>query len=272
MTDKLFEAIQKGDLALLETELKSKPDLAQKNAFGFTPLHKAAMATNTLGEEASINMLSALLNASSPLETLSNDGRTALYLAAEFSSSTAPLELLIKAGANPNVTDKHGNHIVTNAMMKEVQIYLSQLTGHPLPIAPLELANVKMSATDWKAAKAHLDIVFNQLTNLGILVLQNAGTTQEDGFADCSEAARNTPAPNGQWKGFCFYTSQDLSRAKRTSQLPLAFWGAPDGNAKAMLSTGQIIVDAFKQYPFIVDWIGSENSRPTIYLQNIGHR
>lgn len=270
MNTELFEAIAKGSLADLQAALALNPDLTQKNTFGFAPLHLAASASDKVGEATALQLLAALIEAKSPIEQLANDGRTALYLAAEFSSSTAPLELLIKAGANPNVTDSHGNHIVTNAMMEEVQLYLSQLTGHPMPIAPLELDNVKLSSADWKAAKVHLDVVFEQLVQAGILVLQNAGTTQEDGFADCIELSQTTPAPNGQWKGFCFYSSQDLSRAKRTSQLSLAFWGAPDGNPRAMLAIGQAIVDAFKQHPFIVDWRGSGNSRPIIYLQNIG--
>ncbi|MGB4811768.1 MAG: ankyrin repeat domain-containing protein [Methylophilaceae bacterium] len=270
MNTKLFDAIAQGNLAGLQAELALKPDLTQKDAYGFTPLHRAVMSTNTLNEQIAMALLSALIEAQSPVEQLADDGRTALFLAAEFSPTLAPVALLIKAGANANISDRFGNHIVENAMKEEVQQYLSDLTGHPIPIPPLELDSVKLSAAEWKAAKVHLNVVFEQLKQANIVVLQNAGTTQEDGFADCSEALQTTQAPNGQWQGFCFYSSQDLNRAKRNSQLSLSFWGAPDGNTESMLTIGQAIVDAFKQYPFIVDWSGSKNTRPIIYLQDIG--
>jgi hypothetical protein len=269
MNTAIFDAIKKGDLSALQAQLVLKPDLTQKDSYGFTPLHRAASASNILDEVTSVALLTALIQAKSPIELTSEDGRTALYLAAEFSNSLAPLQVLINAGANANISDKFGNHIVENAMMEEVQRYLSNLTGHPMPIAPLELDNVKLSTSDWKAAKTHLDAVFAQISQSSILVLQNAGTTQEDGFSDCSELMQTKISQGERVLGFCFYTSQDLSRAKRTSKLSLAFWGAPDGDDEASLSVAKIITDAFTQYPFIVDWTGSVKSRPMIYLQKI---
>src|SRR6266513_1946144 len=67
-------------------------------------------------------------------------------------------------------------------------------------------------------------------------------------------------------KSFCFYTRQDLNRAKRTSQLSLAFWGAPDGASESMLRVGQCVVDAFRKNGFIGDWSESPSLRLTVYL------
>lgn len=263
----LFDAIQDGNLDALKAQLTQQPDLSLKDSYGFAPLHRAAMASNTHEEAAVLAMLNALIQAGAPLELTTQDGRTALYLAAEFSPTVAPLQVLVNAGANPNISDGFGNHIVTNAMMEEVQIYLSQLTGEPLPIAPLELDDIKLSAAEWKAAKAHLDAAFEQLALAGILVLQNVGTTQEDGFADASEALIAAQAQGKTYLGFCFYSAADLNRAKRTSKLSLAFWGAPDGNDQSMLAVAQTIVEQLKQTPFVVDWNGSAKQRPMVYLQ-----
>lgn len=269
MTTVLFDAIQHGDIPRLQSELALKPDLSLKDTYGFAPLHRAAMVSNSLEETTAVAMLEALIQAGAPLELTTQDGRTALYLAAEFAPSVAPLKALIEAGANPNISDGFGNHIVTNAMAEEVQAYLAHLTGEPLPIAPLELDNIKLSAAEWKAAKTHLDAAFEQLSQAGILVLQNVGTTQEDGFADCSEIMQTKLAHGEQVIGFCFYTATDLNRAKRTSKLALAFWGAPDGNDQSMVNVAQTILEQLAQTPFVVDWNGSAKQRPIVYLQQM---
>lgn len=269
MTTVLFDAIQHGDIPRLQSELALKPDLSLKDTYGFAPLHRATMVSNSLEETTAVAMLEALIQAGAPLELTTQDGRTALYLAAEFPPSVAPLKALIEAGANPNISDGFGNHIVTNAMAEEVQAYLAHLTGEPLPIAPLELDNIKLSAAEWKAAKTHLDAAFEQLSQAGILVLQNVGTTQEDGFADASEALRVALLEGKTYQGFCFYTTTDLNRAKRTSKLSLAFWGAPDGNDESLLNVAQTIIAQLSKTPFVVDWNGSVKQRPMIYLQRL---
>jgi bifunctional non-homologous end joining protein LigD len=129
---------------------------------------------------------------------------------------------------------------------------------------------VKLQAAEWRAAKLHIDRVFDALSRSGVVALQDAGTTQEDGFSDCAEEFRARGGIGAGLHGFCYYTRQDLNRAKRSSQLPLAFWAAPDGAPEAMERVGQLVVDAFRKAGFIVDWNGSPSLRPTVYLQNIG--
>ncbi|MEQ1752459.1 MAG: ankyrin repeat domain-containing protein [Prosthecobacter sp.] len=211
-------------------------------------------------------MIKILLKAGSPVDATSNDSRTALYLAAEFSPTVEPLRLLIQAGATADVCNAHGNHIVTNAMREEVQKFLSVLTGHPLPAPRVEIADVKLNAPEWRKAKLRIDEVFDALSRSGLVVLQDAGTTQEDGFSDCAEEFQARGGFVAGLLGFCFYTRQDLSRAKRTSQLLLAFWGAPDGAPDSMLRVGQQVVAAFRENGFAVDWNGSSSMRPTVHL------
>jgi bifunctional non-homologous end joining protein LigD len=69
--------------------------------------------------------------------------------------------------------------------------------------------------------------------------------------------------------GVCFYTRQDLDRAKRSSDLPLAFWGGPSGESEPTKRVGQQIVAAFGDVGLPVTWSGSEDARPVVDLRVI---
>jgi bifunctional non-homologous end joining protein LigD len=267
----IFEAARSGEIETVKAHLNRGIDLRATNDYGFTALHCAAVACNTVDEEKALAVIDLLLKAGSLVEAVSKDGRTVLFLAAEFSRTVAPLEMLIRAGARVDVRNAHGAHIVTNAGAKEVQRFLSDLTGHPIPASRPALLPVKLSAAEWRAAKLKIDQVFNALSLSGLVALQDAGTTQEDGFSDCAEEFRARGGLRSGLRGFCFYTRQDLNRAKRTSQLSLAFWGAPEGAPEATTRVAQQVVDAFRKNGFVVDWNGSPSMRPTVFLQEIGH-
>lgn len=262
----IFEAAREGDVETLKKILATGPDLAEKNAYGFTALHCAASGCNSLDKETGTQVLQLLLEAGSPIEIIGGGGRTPLYLLAEFTPYIEHVQLLLDAGANPDVRSEHGVHVVINAMMEDVQQLLSELTGFPVP-PPEEPAPpaVKMNAAAWKKAKAELDVVFGTLAAAGLIVLQNAGTTQSDGFDDCAEVFHSR-TDQDSIIGFCFYTGQDLSRAKRSSDLPLAIWGAPEGKAADTEKVGKLVVDAFTAAGFDVRWSGSANMRPSVYL------
>lgn len=265
---RIFDAAQNGDLDMTRACLDAGADPAEMNEYGFTALHCAAIGTNSADLSQILAVMRILIDAGSPLESIGGGGRTPLYLAAEFSPSTEPVQLLLDAGANPNTRDEHGNHIVTNAMMPEVQELLSQVAGEPVPERPPpEPESRKMTARQWREAKRHLDSVFDQLTKAGLVALQDAGHTQDDGFSDCAEVFRSRDGEEAGLHGFCYYTRQDLNRAKRTSQLPLAFWGAPEGQPKDMERVGHLIVETFQENGFSVAWDGSGEMRPTVYLQ-----
>lgn len=69
--------------------------------------------------------------------------------------------------------------------------------------------------------------------------------------------------------GLCFYTRQDLNRAKRSSDLSLGFWAGPEGASAAMEQVGRTIVDAFSAAGLAVDWDGSAAQRPTVNLRGV---
>lgn len=264
----IFEAASKGDVEAVRSHLRKAPDLEGRNKNGFTALHCAAFACDNPDTGPGVAIIELLLQAGASPNAMSQDGRSALFLAAEFSSNLAPVKRLVAAGADPNVTNSYGTHIVENAMSAEVKAYLSQLTGYAAAPPPVKRKEVKLSATEWRAVKARLDKVFESLDNNGLVAMQDVGTTQDDGFSDCSESFRARGGKKAGLEGICFYTRQDLNRAKRTSLLSLAFWGAPKGDDASMMRVGQKIVEAFQANGFLVDWDNTPSTRPTVYLQS----
>lgn len=261
----IFEAASDGDVEAVAAALAAGANPAALGPEGFTALQLAAMASNGMDVARNVAVLRLLVDAGSPLEFTGPDGRSALFLAAEFAPETDAVALLLDAGAVADVYDSHGNHVVDNAMMESVQELLTTLTGRQ-PRPPVEEpAPRKMTAAQWHAAKVRIDAVFASLEQAGLIALQDAGVTQSDGFADCSEAfhARG----GADVRGFCFYTRQDLNRAKRTSQLSLGFWGAPDGAWPDMVRVGTLIAETCAEAGLPVIWNGSAGMRPSIDLR-----
>ncbi|KRC62589.1 hypothetical protein ASE14_01805 [Agromyces sp. Root81] len=236
------------------------------DAHGWTALHRAAAASEASAEAATV-VIEALVDAGATVDLLTADGRTALYLAAEFSPSIGPLEALIAAGANPDVSDEYGNHITENADAAVVVEYLAELTGRAVPatVQPVRFER-RLTPAEWKAAERQIAAIFEQLEDRGYVTAADAGTTQSDGFDDCTAIVHARGLGATEIVGFCFYTRQDSSRARATGHLDLAFWGAPDGGAAVMLEAGHGVVAACAEAGFDVEWDGSLSSRPSINL------
>lgn len=263
--EKVFTAASAGDLAIVKTYIEDGFDINTKSQYGFTLLQTVALGTNLLEAEEILPVLEYLIEAGSDLELKSNDERTALYLVAEFSKSIQPVQLLLDKGANPNIKDSSGNHIVKNALLTETQQLLSQRTGVPIPTPKPTLKQVKMKGSQWTKAKKEIKKVFDALSMSGLISLQDSGYTQQNGFEDCSEIYHDHPVPESV-KGFCFYTRQDQNTAKRTSVLYLGFWGAPEGQDEATIAVGELIVESFKHAGFECHWNKTAGQRPAVFL------
>ncbi|MBW8807264.1 MAG: ankyrin repeat domain-containing protein [Lysobacter sp.] len=266
--DKIFDAAREGDIETTRACLDAGADPAALNAYGFTALQTAAMGANTTPVERNLAVLRLLLDAGSPLEYAGQGGRTALYLAAEFAPTTDAVQLLIDAGAQADISDGHGNHILVNAMMEDVIELLSRVTGKPIPEPPPPPPEpVKMTQAQWRAARLRIDAVFAALRPAGVVALHDAGYTQSDGFSDAGEAFLDGGGEAAGLHGVCFYTRQDLNAAKRASRLSLAFWGAPEGADADMLRVGRLVVEAFRDAGFQVQWDETAARRPELDLR-----
>ena len=264
----IFEAARAGEVESVQACLDAGADPTAVNGHGFTALQCAAAGSDTTAVPKNLAVLKLLLDAGSPLEYVGKGGRTALYLAAEFAPRVDAVQLLIDRGCQVNVCDQFGKDIVANARMPAVKRLLSRVTGQSVP-KPERRATprpTKLTTADWRSVKARLNRVFDALSTERLIALQNAGTTQEDGFSDCSQEWHERDGKAEGLQGFCFYTSEDLRRAKETSQLPLAFWGAPAGAEKDMRRVGALIVKVFQDAGFSVDWNGTGGERPMVKL------
>jgi hypothetical protein len=268
MSKDIFEACRNGDLDFVSEAIQAKIDLSEKNEFGFTPLHCAAMGSNSTEPTVNLEIIKNLIVAGSQLESKSDDGRTPLYLLAEFSPSIDQVQYLIEKGADPNVRDEYGNHITVNAMSQEVQELLSNLTNTPLENIEIEEKEpITLKNNDWKKFKNKLSNVFDELNSIGLIALENTGYTQSEAFEDCSELYHERGI-NEEIKGFCFYTNQDNQRAKENGFLPIGIWGAPEGDESKTIIIGNLIVEVFTENGFEISWTGQSSERPEVYLKN----
>lgn len=267
----IFQAARAGDAVRVRACLGQGADPSARNGYGFTALHCAAMGANAGPEDGILTVIGELLSAGAVVDAVSTDGRTALFLAAEFSPTVAPVQALLRAGATADVRDRHGNHIVANAMNPEVQALLAGLTGHPVPEPPSPHQEpVQLGAAEWRAAKSRVEAVFARLSGCGLVALPGTGTTQEDGLADGLEEFRRRGGSAAGLVGICFYTRQDASRARRTAELAVAFWGAPAGAPADCQRVGGLVVQAFRDHGCTVDWDGSPGMRPIVQLRSAG--
>jgi len=174
MSKDIYEACSNGDLGYVITALESKIDLTKKDDFGFTPLHCAAMGSNSTDPEINLKIIKLLVEAGSNLESLGGGERTALYLLAEFSPSMTPIKYLIEKGANPDLHDEYGNHVTVNAMTEESQFFFTELTNREIEEKiEEEREPIKLNSRDWKRAKIKLSKVFEALNNKGLIALED---------------------------------------------------------------------------------------------------
>lgn len=257
----IFDASERGDLLSLKSYIQKGDNLNAFNEFGFTPLQQAAMGTNSYSIKKIIIVMNELLSEGAEINLKSKDGRSAIYLAAEFSPSIEPIQFLVENGADLNVTDSYGNHIIENAMEEDVQEYISNILGKEVPEVKEERPYKKLTKKEFKESKLIIDKVFLSLTENNLIALQNSGYTQEDAFGDCSQLYHES---NKNIIGFCFYTGQDLKRFKDSGQLSLGIWGSPDGKEKSTQKIGKLVTKLFLKENLEVDWDGSSSTRPSI--------
>src|SRR5262245_25147651 len=88
----------------------------------------------------------------------------------------------------------------------------------------------------WRMASDHdrLDRVFEELNAAGIIAIHNASFDMTNGIAAIESERRYRRDLNQISRGFCFYHSQDIERAREDGTLHLA-WGAFEGTDAATI-------------------------------------
>src|SRR3712207_278933 len=145
----LFKAIEKNNLDRVVASLTQSIDLSKKNAYGFTALHNAIMG-DTSGNSY-FDIVKLLVAAGADVNQLSNDGRSPIFLAAEFCTDIELIKYLLAQGADPKIHDAFKHNIVENAWSEDIKQFLSELTGFPLPLPqlPPKYKEKKISKLAW---------------------------------------------------------------------------------------------------------------------------
>ena len=266
----IHDAAKNADVARTRELLSEGADVNERDERGFTPLHRAA----TAGEHAEdpqqvVDTLNVLVANGANLEDVEPAaGRTPLYLAVEFSHTVEPVQALIDAGASLEFDGVLGENLIDNAWCDATKELLTQLTGRratePLPEPP----SARLGRKDWAKAQSVLDVLFERLNEANIIAIQDCGTTQEDALADCGEVYRDQLAAGKQPIGICFYTRQDLKRAKRSAQLNIGIWGADEGGVEETLAIGQKLRDEAESLELPIHWNDRPDTRPVILLSH----
>jgi len=267
---KLHDAAKSADVDMIRRLLNAGMDVNERDDRGFTPLHHAA----TAGEDSEdpqqvVDAINLLLASGANLEDVEpTGGRTPVYLAAEFSPTVEPVQALIDSGASLEFDGTLGANLIDNAWCDETKKLLTQLTGRgasePLPDPP----SARLGKKDWVTVQSVLDQLFDRLNNADIVAMQDCGTTQEDALSDCAEIYRDRMEGGTQPIGICFYTRQDLNRAKRSAQLNIGIWGANEGGVEETVVIGQKLRDEAESLNLPVHWNGRPDTRPMILLSH----
>jgi len=268
MHKNIFDAARGRSLKEVRKFIEKGVDLSAKNEQGFTALHCAVRACNEpddIDDPQAVFITQELIKAGADVNSVSGDGRSVFYLAAEMAHSAEVLQVLVDAGANPDVHNAQGVHIARNAMSGKAAEFVAQITGKRVPSVRGQ-HGAKVSASEWKSVKARIDKVFERLNRENLVALKDAGDSQGNAFEDCSEVFHDRGGVEAGVTGCAFYTREDLASAKRDGQLSVGFWGAPEGADDDMLRVGRQVVSAFRDEGFEVAWNETAGMRPCVWL------
>ncbi len=114
-----------------------------------------------------------------------------------------------------------------------------------------------------------LDSTFAELEQQGVLCLQDAGFTKQDGWHAVLQAIEGGAA--SRFTGYCFFHRQDLERVINGGDLYLAFGSVQgdilsgkDDDDTAGIDVGRRVRDALERAGFAVRWDGTLGERIAI--------
>lgn len=106
---------------------------------------------------------------------------------------------------------------------------------------------------------------FDELCDVNIIALHNAGFTTSDGEYEVVEVERELRKNRIASDGYCFYHEQDLSRAiEKLSENPslyIAFQKVDNSNDEVTIGIGNKVADILKKNNFDIEWDGTATTK-----------
>ncbi len=129
----------------------------------------------------------------------------------------------------------------------------------------LEFEKLELESKLWKSPTDvdRLAKAFDELCELKIIALHDAGYTTSDGEYDVCDVEIELRENGIQSEGYCFYHRQDLERALDPSfkNLTIAFQKVDNEDDIVTLKIGKIVVEVLKNNRFEVNWDETVNQK-----------
>jgi len=261
----LHLAAEQVDIKQIVACLEAGDDPNQLNPYGFNALQLVA-ASQVSSADRIVQAMKLLVEAGVELEMKGGLGQTALYLTAEYCTSTKPIEFLLQCGADPKATNAEGISIVENARSKKVQQLLAKALKQSMPVKETKLKERRLPTAEWREVRKRLARAFESLNELGLVAIQGVGQNQDEGFDDCGQEFLDRGGRKVGLTGICFTSKSDENFARKTGHLYLGFWGAPKGADRDMIRVGTLVVTEMQKQGLVMKWDGTANERPLVLL------
>ncbi|MDO4433897.1 MAG: ankyrin repeat domain-containing protein [Alysiella sp.] len=265
-------AARQSDLATVKQILADCPEaIFSVNSVGFNALHQALIADNCGNVNA--ELVRFLVEAGCPINQLSQDGRTPLWIAAEFCPDVEVVQYLIEQGADLSLLIRNGCHIVDAidnlSEQKVVQRLLSQLTQHPIPTPPPppKYPDVRADTAIWRKTTAAIKKAFLQLEKShNMIALPNASYTVDECVVECVDK-RTSMANSSEFDAYCFYTEPNKDRARESGTLYLHYGLFDAENETRLIQIAENIIATMQEHGFETEWSGQTKDCIIVWLQ-----
>lgn len=266
----LLQAARASDLESVQAILDRQPEsIGSVNGYGFNALHEALMA-DTCGN-VNFELIKLLVAAGCPINQRSKDGRSPLWIAAEFCPHVEIIQYLIEHGASAESLEHDTINILTCLYepLPEIQKLLSQFTGKsiPEPPPPPKYPDQRADTATWRKTTSALKKVFAELQKHNIVALSNPSYTRDECIAECWEY-HETQKNAEQWATFCFYNETGKQRARENGELNIYYgYFEEEISLQEITKLAEKIMATFNQYHFEAEWNGNPDSCIIVWLQ-----
>jgi hypothetical protein len=141
-------------------------------------------------------------------------------------------------------------------------------------LVDVEFEKLKAESKSWTRPTDTDKLIkaFDELCNLKIIALHNAGYTTSEGEEEVVAVEEALIESGVKSKGYCFYHEQDLERVIDPEQnnLLIAFQKVDNSDDKITLEVGKLVTETLKKNGFEVNW--NEDVNKKIEISNFTWR
>jgi len=235
----LMDAAKAGNLQIVLEKIAGGADVNAVDG-DRTPLGAAAMA-------GSIEVMEALVEAG--VDVTTSWSESALFSAMICQQPAAAIWLIDRGTPFENPEQRLSSEFVPSAVREAVAAHLG--------VVPEQKEDALSDAEQGAAART-FEALFAKLDHHGMVCVVDGGATK--GMARAWVATLRRDRTDNPW-GYCFTTSQDMSRMKKHGVLLIGFGSFDADDDIKFRRAAQLVVDAVREAGFEVTWDGDLDCR-----------